>query len=615
MGRSFTFNPLSGQFDLISEVTIGTANGLSITAAQALSLALSSTSTTGALSSTDWNTFNGKQAAGNYITALTGDVTATGPGSVAATLATVNGNVGSFGSSTSIPNFTVNAKGLITAAGGNVVIAPAGTLTGTTLNATVVSSSLTSVGTITTGTWNGTTIAIANGGTGQTSKAAAFDALSPMTSVGDIIYGGTAGTGTRLAAGSNTNVLTLAGGVPTWAAPTTGSVTSVSVVSANGLAGTVATATTTPAITLSTTVTGILSGNGTAISAASTTGSGAVVLATSPTLVTPALGTPTAIVLSSGTGLPLTTGVTGTLPIGNGGTGQTSSTTAFNALSPLTTKGDLVAFDGTNNVRQAAGTNGTFLKADSTAANGFTWTSTISTSAYRSVTTTDSPTTADDILALSGASFTVTLFTAVGNTGKVLTFINNGTSLTQIYTFNTTSAQTIGGVASGSYILTTNGERLRIVSDGANWQIIEHDAITPWVSYTPTFTGFGTVTVQAFVWRRVGDSVEISGKFTLGTTTATEARLSLPGGITSDTAKIPAIKAVGYYLRGGTAVAAHGGGCAMEPTVAYITFYSEDAYGNASVDVLVKENGSTLGSSGQVLSISNIIVPISNWQP
>lgn len=47
-----------------------------------------------------------------------------------------------------------------------------------------------------------------------------------------------------------------------------GTVTSVSVVSANGLAGTVATATTTPAITLSTTVTGIVKGNGTALSAA-----------------------------------------------------------------------------------------------------------------------------------------------------------------------------------------------------------------------------------------------------------------------------------------------------------------------------------------------------------
>lgn len=106
------------------------------------------------------------QPPGNYITGLTGDVTATGPGTVPATLATVNANVGSFGSSTSIPSFTVNAKGLITAASGNVVIAPAGTLTGTTLAANVVNSSLTSVGTITSGTWNGTTIGVGFGGTG-----------------------------------------------------------------------------------------------------------------------------------------------------------------------------------------------------------------------------------------------------------------------------------------------------------------------------------------------------------------------------------------------------------------------------------------------------------------
>jgi len=73
---------------------------------------------------------NGKQATGNYITALTGDVTASGPGSVAATLATVNSNVGSFGSATQVGTFTVNAKGLTTAAS-NVTITPAvGSITG-----------------------------------------------------------------------------------------------------------------------------------------------------------------------------------------------------------------------------------------------------------------------------------------------------------------------------------------------------------------------------------------------------------------------------------------------------------------------------------------------------
>lgn len=66
----------------------------------------------------------------NAITALTGDITATGPGSVAATLATVNAGVGSFGSSTATPVITVNAKGLITAAS-NTTVTPAVTnLTG-----------------------------------------------------------------------------------------------------------------------------------------------------------------------------------------------------------------------------------------------------------------------------------------------------------------------------------------------------------------------------------------------------------------------------------------------------------------------------------------------------
>lgn len=126
--------------------------------------------------------------------------------------------------------------------------------------------------------WTGQ-LAVGRGGTGLSSGTSGgipyFSSTSAMTSSAaltqyGVVYGGGAGAApAATAAGTTGQVLTATtGGAPTWSSTYAGTVTSVSVVSANGFAGTVANASTTPAITISTSITGLLYGNGTAIAAA-----------------------------------------------------------------------------------------------------------------------------------------------------------------------------------------------------------------------------------------------------------------------------------------------------------------------------------------------------------
>ena len=107
--------------------------------------------------------------------------------------------------------------------------------------------------------WTGSAWAFGAGGTGL---------VNPMTTSQDLIVGGAAGSPTRLGVGANGSVLGVTAGIVGWVAAGTGSVTTVSVATANGFQGSVATPTSTPVITLQTSVSGMLKGSGNALVAA-----------------------------------------------------------------------------------------------------------------------------------------------------------------------------------------------------------------------------------------------------------------------------------------------------------------------------------------------------------
>ncbi len=116
----------------------------------------------------------------------------------------------------------------------------------------------------------------------------------------------------------------------------------------------------------------LLIGNSSGIAAeSSTSGLGSIVLSNSPSLVNPDLGTPSAGIATNITGLPLTTGVTGVLPIANGGTGSSSQN--FVDISSIQSVGGAKTFSAAltaNSFVKTGGTSSQFLMANGSVSSG-----------------------------------------------------------------------------------------------------------------------------------------------------------------------------------------------------------------------------------------------------
>ena len=170
--------------------------------------------------------------------------------------------------------------------------------------------------------------------------------------------------------------------------------------------------------------------------------------------------------------------VTGTVAIANGGTGQTTAVTAFDALAPTTTKGDLIVRNGTNNIRVAVGADTFALVADSTTASGVKW-----AAAGASLTIANDTTTATNLYPTFLTATSCTATTLYTGNAKLLYKPSTGEFTAPAHissngiTINSTTVSTSYTIASGTAGMSAGPMSVAsgvtvTVASGSRWVVI-----------------------------------------------------------------------------------------------------------------------------------------------
>jgi len=238
------------------------------------------------------------------------------------------------------------------------------------------------------------------------------------------------------------------------------------------------------------------------------------------------LGPPSAIASQYNINLPLLPSVTSFMAIDNSGNITTPASTASIIPSNPGTAGQFL--------RQSAGGTPLYQYPNANIQ--------VKTSTYTAIA-------ADDVILCSSGNFSINLPTAVGITGKTLIIKKTDDVLGNVITIAPNGGQTIDGYS--TYRLKTLNETLEIVSDGANWKIIDHktntdvldtgEAIT--VTATTTSPTKGTVVFDRMTWQRQGRNAIINYAFEQsagGSAGSGDYLLTIPAGMQIDNTSIPA---------------------------------------------------------------------------